>query len=166
MEYSEKPKAIIFVRTDFCPMPKYIELIESLDISSILEVKYVYSDPEKFNPEPFPLTEKVEILGLFGMTGLELEIIKRYKSIKWIHAFPAGIEKLIEKEEIKNFKGIFTNGRGAYKIQIAEFVSFGILWFCNNCEFWMRKKEEKEYAKYAVESISLNQKTLGMDFYI
>lgn len=165
MESNSKPKAIIFVRTDFCPMKKYIEMMQSLGIDSLLEVKYIYSNPEKFDPKPFPLTENIEILGLFGMTGLEQKLLENYKNtIKWIHSFPAGVDKLLLKKEIQDSKAILTNGRGAYKIQMAEFISFAILWYCNNCEFWLSNKENKLWKKHQLPSLLLKNFTLGKNF--
>ena len=66
------------------------------------------------------------ILCDMGRVGLLKDLMPQAKKLQWIHSISAGVESFLFPEMIASPVPL-TNGRGAYKRSLAEFVIYGCM---------------------------------------
>ena len=79
--------------------------------------------------------------------------------VKWIHAISAGVEPFLFPGMLES-PVTLTNGRGAYKRSLAEFVLYGCLFFAKDTRRMLRQQAEGVWGQYFMEEI--HGTTLGI----
>lgn len=138
-------------------MKDFTTRLESKKLFERADIKILESG--NINYTPFPEGESPEILGVGWSNPREIEgILEKNPSIKWIHSFSAGIDAY-NTEKILGNEAVITNAKGAFSWDLAEFVSFAMLWYVKRGQKWLDDKKERKYDQGYVER--LRDKTLG-----
>lgn len=160
MEISHKPRMILLIKSSFTEsqIEEFISSLKEKKIFEKADVKIVKSD--EINYTPFPEGESPDILGVnWGLTEEVEGILEQNPSIKWIHSFSAGVDTFLTKK-ILDFDAVITNAKGAFGWDLAEFVTFAMLWYVKRGQNWLDLKKERKYEKGYVGR--LKDKVLGI----
>ncbi|BDC49586.1 2-hydroxyacid dehydrogenase [Bryobacterales bacterium F-183] len=99
------------------------------------------------------------ILTDMGRAKLLMGAFPLAKKLKWVHSLSAGVETLLFPEMLASSVPL-TNGRGAYKRSLAEFVVYGCMFFAKDTRRLLRQQAEGRWEQYYMEEI--HGKTLGI----
>ncbi len=105
------------------------------------------------------IAEADAILTDMGRAGLLREVLPLAKQLRWIHSISAGVEAMLFPEMLAS-SATLTNGRGAYKRSLAEFVIYGCMFFAKDTRRMLRQQAEGRWEQYYMEEI--HGKTLGI----
>jgi phosphoglycerate dehydrogenase-like enzyme len=94
-----------------------------------------------------------------GKAALLKKILPNAKKLRWIHSVSAGVESLISPEMLAH-PAILTNGRGAYKRSLAEFVIAGAMYFAKNMPRLLADQKAGKWEQFYMEE--LFGKTMGI----
>jgi len=83
----------------------------------------------------------------------------RLGAVRWIHSISAGVDHLLFPELVSS-DVVLTNGRGAYKRSLAEFVIAGALHFAKDFPRLERQRRDRLWGVYEMEE--LHGRTLGI----
>ena len=139
--------------------PLYIEAFNKLEKE--LKEKYknikLYSITPKENYEnELNSIKNVKFDILVGrplFVKLTKDVLNSFPSIKWMHSFAAGIEKLIKIDSLWNNDNIIlSNSRGAYSEAMGEVGITSMMYFSYNIYSYVEKMKKREW------SFGLNKK--------
>lgn len=92
------------------------------------------------------------ILAGYPKVDLLPAIFPKAVRVRWVHSLRAGVEKVLFPELIAS-PVIFTNGRGAYKRQLADFVIAAILFFAKDLRRMITRQEAGLWAPFDPEDV-------------
>jgi phosphoglycerate dehydrogenase-like enzyme len=81
------------------------------------------------------------------------------RRLRWVHSISAGVDHLLFPELVTS-EVVLTNGRGAFKRALAEFVIAAALYFAKDVPRLKRQQHERLWQMYDMEE--LHGKTLGI----
>jgi len=81
------------------------------------------------------------------------------KELRWVHSVAAGVDHILFPAFAES-EVVLTNGRGAFKRSLAEFVIAGALYFAKDLPRLQRQQREAVWAPYEMEELA--GKTLGI----
>jgi phosphoglycerate dehydrogenase-like enzyme len=99
------------------------------------------------------------LLADMNRAALARAVFPRLPQLRWVHSVSAGVEALLFPEMLAS-PVTLTNGRGAYKRSLAEFVIFGCLFFAKDTRRLIRSQAAGVWDQYYMEEI--HGKTLGI----
>jgi len=99
------------------------------------------------------------ILADMGRAKLLQAVIPHAPKLRWMHSISAGVEGMMFPE-MQSCPATLTNGRGAYKRSLAEFVIYGCMFFAKDTRRLLRQQAEGRWEQYYMEEI--HGKTLGI----
>jgi phosphoglycerate dehydrogenase-like enzyme len=99
------------------------------------------------------------ILTDMGRAKLLQAVIPAAPKLRWIHSISAGVEGMMFPE-MHATPAPLTNGRGAYKRSLAEFVIYGCMFFAKDTRRLLRQQAEGRWEQYYMEEI--HGTTLGI----
>jgi phosphoglycerate dehydrogenase-like enzyme len=99
------------------------------------------------------------ILCDMGRVGVLKDILPEARKLRWIHSISAGVESFLFPEMLASPIPL-TNGRGAYKRSLAEFVIYGCMFFAKDTRRMLRQHAEGRWEQYYMEEI--HGRTLGI----
>jgi phosphoglycerate dehydrogenase-like enzyme len=99
------------------------------------------------------------ILTDMGKAGLLRKVLPVTRKLRWIHSVSAGVEAMMFPEMMAT-TATLTNGRGAYKRSLAEFVIYGCMFFAKDTRRMIKQQAEGRWEQYYMEEI--HGKTLGI----
>lgn len=105
------------------------------------------------------VAEADAILVDMGRAGLLKAVMPLARNLKWVHSVSAGVEPMMFPDMIASPVPL-TNGRGAYKRSLAEFVIYGCMFFAKDTRRMLRQQAEGRWEQYYMEEI--HGKTLGI----
>jgi phosphoglycerate dehydrogenase-like enzyme len=91
--------------------------------------------------------------------GQLASIWPRLGALRWVHSISAGVDHLLFPELVSS-NVVLTNGRGAYKRSLAEFVIAGALHFAKDVPRLERQLRDRQWRVYEMEE--LHGRTLGI----
>jgi len=94
-----------------------------------------------------------------GKAGLLKKILPHAGKLRWIHSVSAGVESLLFPEMLAH-PATLTNGRGAYKRSLAEFVIAGAMYFAKNMPRLLADQKAGKWEQFYMEE--LFGKTMGI----
>jgi phosphoglycerate dehydrogenase-like enzyme len=145
------PQTTLLVLGD--PSASHLKLLSRLPEETNITVT---ADVEKAR-EHAP--EADAILTDMGRAKLLMEAFPLAKKLRWVHSLSAGVETLLFPEMLESSTPL-TNGRGAYKRSLAEFVVYGCMFFAKDTRRLLRQQAEGRWEQYYMEEI--HGKTLGI----
>jgi phosphoglycerate dehydrogenase-like enzyme len=99
------------------------------------------------------------ILCDMGRVGVLKDIMPQARKLRWVHSISAGVESFLFPEMVASPVPL-TNGRGAYKRSLAEFVIYGCMFFAKDTRRMLRQQAEGRWEQYYMEEI--HGRTLGI----
>jgi len=99
------------------------------------------------------------ILTDMGRAKLLIDVFPLAKKLRWVHSLSAGVETLLFPDMLQSQVPL-TNGRGAYKRSLAEFVIYGCMFFAKDTRRLLRQQAEGRWEQYYMEEI--HGRTLGI----
>lgn len=99
------------------------------------------------------------ILCDMGRVGALKELMPIARKLRWIHSISAGVESFLFPEMLAS-PVTLTNGRGAYKRSLAEFVIYACMFFAKDTRRMLRQQAEGRWEQYFMEEI--HGRTLGI----
>src|SRR3989344_3959752 len=130
---------------------RHVEQIKALDSS--LEVVVCEEDNEA---EIRKNLKDADVLA--GVNRSSSELVKEAKNVKWIHAFSAGVDKILIPEVV-NSDIIVSNSSGIHAVPIAEHILAFMLVFARQFHKTIRNQEKKIWEKQS-EATELLEKTV------
>lgn len=145
------PQTTLLVLGD--PSASHLKLLSRLPEETNITVT---ADVEKAREQA---PEADAILTDMGRAKLLMEAFPLAKKLRWVHSLSAGVETLLFPAMLKSSTPL-TNGRGAYKRSLAEFVVYGCMFFAKDTRRLLRQQAEGRWEQYYMEEI--HGKTLGI----
>lgn len=145
------PQTTLLVLGD--PSASHLKLLSRLPDETNITVT---ADLEKAKEQA---PEADAILTDMGRAKLLMEAFPAAKKLRWVHSLSAGVETLLFPEMLASPVPL-TNGRGAYKRSLAEFVVYGCMFFAKDTRRLLRQQAEGRWEQYYMEEI--HGKTLGV----
>jgi phosphoglycerate dehydrogenase-like enzyme len=87
-----------------------------------------------------------------GKAGLLKAVLPRAVKAKWVHSLSAGVESLLFPELLEH-PAILTNGRGAFKRALAEFVIAGAMYFAKNIPRLVSDQRAHKWEQFYMEEL-------------
>jgi phosphoglycerate dehydrogenase-like enzyme len=87
-----------------------------------------------------------------GKAALLKKILPHSKKLRWIHSVSAGVESLLFPEMLEH-PATLTNGRGAYKRSLAEFVIAGAMYFAKNMPRLLADQRAHKWEQFYMEEL-------------
>jgi len=78
------------------------------------------------------------------------DFLKVQKSIKWVHSTMAGVDWIIN-DTLKNSDIVLTNAKSAFSYSLAEYILFGMLYFCKKTPYFNMTRKQHKWAPIDVE---------------
>ena len=126
------------------------------------EIDYKVVFANEFDPKPYGENDpdvKIMLVN-YGLKTVQIEtLLENYPSIEWIHMLSSGVDSYMTPD-IKAHPSKFTRGKGSHSEPLAEGVAFYMLWFCKKADYFIKTKNEKNYAGTGV--FKLSERTLGI----
>jgi phosphoglycerate dehydrogenase-like enzyme len=94
-----------------------------------------------------------------GRAGLLRSVLPHANKLRWVHSISAGVESLVFPEMLAS-SATLTNGRGAYKRALAEFVIAGAMYFAKNMPKLLSDQQAGVWEQFYMEE--LHGTTLGI----
>ena len=128
------------------PAAKHLRLLERLSGSAELEVR-----PDEASAREFAADAEIVLCDLFQ--GRELPaLFPRLRRVRWLHSVAAGVEHLLCPELIAS-EVVLTNGRGAFKRALAEFVIASALHFAKDLPRLARNQRDGRWEPYDMQEL-------------
>jgi phosphoglycerate dehydrogenase-like enzyme len=87
-----------------------------------------------------------------GKAGLLKTVLPHAVKAQWIHSLSAGVESLMFPELLEH-PAALTNGRGAFKRALAEFVIAGAMYFAKNMPRLLSDQKEHKWEQFYMEEL-------------
>lgn len=87
-----------------------------------------------------------------GRAGLLKAMLPHAAKLRWIHSVSAGVESLLFPEMLSH-PATLTNGRGAYKRSLAEFVIAGAMYFAKNIPRLLADQKAHKWEQFYMEEL-------------
>ncbi len=87
-----------------------------------------------------------------GQAKLLKAMLPQAGKLRWIHSVSAGVESLLFPELVKH-PATLTNGRGAYKRSLAEFVIAGAMYFAKNMPRLLADQKAHKWEQFYMEEL-------------
>eukprot|EP01022_Parablepharisma_sp_SALTPOND_P020498 TRINITY_DN3747_c0_g1_i1.p1 TRINITY_DN3747_c0_g1~~TRINITY_DN3747_c0_g1_i1.p1 ORF type:complete len:371 (+),score=31.48 TRINITY_DN3747_c0_g1_i1:3038-4150(+) len=120
--------------------PKVPELINKYHLDKYMAPVYFENETEMMKPGNYDSALIVNS----NPKQME-EFLTVQKNIKWIHSTMAGVDWVIG-DKLRNSDIILTNAKGAFSYSLAEYVLFGILYFCKKTPYFNATRAKHEWA--------------------
>jgi phosphoglycerate dehydrogenase-like enzyme len=91
--------------------------------------------------------------------GLLRAVMPHAAKLRWVHSISAGVEALVFPEMVAS-QATLTNGRGAYKRSLAEFVIAGAMFFAKDMPRLLRSQQAGVWDQFYMEE--LHGTTMGI----
>jgi phosphoglycerate dehydrogenase-like enzyme len=141
----------VFVFGD--PEATHLRLLERLPRAALMCVACDDASVREFAAD-------AEVVLCDGFKGRELvKSFPLFRSVRWLHSLAAGVEPLLSPELIAS-DVILTNGRGAFKGALAEFVLAAALHFAKDVPRLQRDQREQRWEQYDMQE--LRGRTMGI----
>lgn len=145
------PQTTLLVLGD--PSAPHLKLLSRLPDETNITVTL---DPGKAKEQA---AEADAILTDMGRAKLLIDVFPLAKKLRWVHSLSAGVETLLFPDMLQSQVPL-TNGRGAYKRSLAEFVIYGCMFFAKDTRRLLRQQAEGRWEQYYMEEI--HGRTLGI----
>ncbi len=87
-----------------------------------------------------------------GRAGLLKAMLPHAAKLRWVHSVSAGVESLLFPEMLSH-PATLTNGRGAYKRSLAEFVIAGAMFFAKNIPRLLADQKAHKWEQFYMEEL-------------
>jgi phosphoglycerate dehydrogenase-like enzyme len=135
------------------PTAEHLKLLERLPDTARL---IATADEEK----ALSVVPEIDVIVCdMGKAGLLRKLLPHAKKLRWIHSVSAGVESLLFPEMLAH-PATLTNGRGAYKRALAEFVIAGAMYFAKNMPRLLADQKAGKWEQFYMEE--LYGKTMGI----
>lgn len=128
------------------PASKHLKLLDRLPESARLVVTGDVDKALEVAPEADA------ILCDMGKAGILKTILPHAPKVRWIHSLSAGVEPLLFEEMLEH-PATLTNGRGAYKRSLAEFVIAGAMYFAKNMPRLLADQKAHKWEQFYMEEL-------------
>jgi phosphoglycerate dehydrogenase-like enzyme len=123
----------------------YLQLLESVSEPTT----FVVSREVSVLREAAPCADAVLVIGGGPLLASIFSVAKR---LRWVHAFGAGVEKVLFPELIAS-SVVVTNARGVFSKALAEFVIAAVLFFSKRFRRLIRNQEAGAWQPFEVDDV-------------